>query len=432
MLTEIIKRNIAGEKIGIVSICSSNHFVVEAAIQFAKRKSLPLLLEATSNQVDQFGGYSGMTPADFRDYVFGIAEIFGFPKENIILGGDHLGPNVWQNEPSETAMKKAENQIRAYVGAGFTKIHLDTSFRLADDPGEKNKPLPPEIITERAALLCRAAEDEFNKRGLTKKPLYVIGTDVPIPGGAQEKEDLHITTEEELTETIELSKKVFGELQLEDAWRRVVAVVTQPGVEFSDGEVIPYSREAAIPLKQKVESCNSLALEAHSTDYQTKTALSEMVRDHFAILKVGPWLTFAMRGALFSLGMIEDELFEGVKSVACSNLVKTAVNVMNENPKHWIKHYHGAEAEILFSQKYSFSDRIRYYWGNKKLHSAINLLLKNLTENRIPLNVLSQFMPEQYNAIRNGELENNPLEIIYHKIFQILNIYYFATNEGEN
>ncbi|NOX17650.1 MAG: class II D-tagatose-bisphosphate aldolase, non-catalytic subunit [Chlorobi bacterium] len=430
-MTDIIQRNIAGEKIGIASVCSSNNFVIEAAVLFAKRKSLPLLVESTSNQVDQFGGYSGMTPADFRDYVFGIAEASGFPKEKIILGGDHLGPNVWQNENAETAMNKAEEQIRAYVRAGFSKIHLDTSFRLNGDPGERNKPLGSKIITERAAFLCKAAEDESAKIGLKNNPVYVIGTDVPIPGGAREKEDLHITTEEELTETIELSKKSFGELRLDHAWERVIAVVTQPGVEFSDGEVIPYSREIAAPLKQKIESCNSLALEAHSTDYQTKTALKEMVADHFAILKVGPMLTFALREALFSLAMIEEELFGGVKSVTLSGLINAALSAMNENPKYWSEHYRGSEKEILLSQKYSYSDRIRYYWGNKKLQTSINLLLKNLTVNKIPLNVLSQFMPEEYDDIRTGELENIPLHILYHKISKVFDIYYFATNESE-
>ncbi|MFL1089387.1 class II D-tagatose-bisphosphate aldolase non-catalytic subunit, partial [Acinetobacter baumannii] len=93
-----------------------------------------VLIEATSNQVNQFGGYTGMQPADFRDFVYNIARTVGFPAERIILGGDHLGPNCWQDEPAAVAMEKSIDLIKAYVAAGFSKIHLDASMSCADDP----------------------------------------------------------------------------------------------------------------------------------------------------------------------------------------------------------------------------------------------------------------------------------------------------------
>ena len=60
----------------------------------AKQAQSYVLIEATANQVNQYGGYSGMTPSGFRDYVHTIAARVGFPQKYIILGGDHLGPHV--------------------------------------------------------------------------------------------------------------------------------------------------------------------------------------------------------------------------------------------------------------------------------------------------------------------------------------------------
>lgn len=50
-----------------------------------------------------------------------------------------------------------------------------------------------------------------------------------------------------------------------------------------------------------VNDYSHLVFEAHSTDYQTKEAYKQLVHDHFAILKVGPALTFAMRGFIRTL-----------------------------------------------------------------------------------------------------------------------------------
>ncbi len=109
-----------------------------------------MLIEATSNQVNQFGGYTGMTPADFREFVFTIADKVGFARERIILGGDHLGPNCWQQENADAAMEKSVELVKEYVRAGFSKIHLDASMSCAGDP----IPLAPETVAERAAVLC--------------------------------------------------------------------------------------------------------------------------------------------------------------------------------------------------------------------------------------------------------------------------------------
>lgn len=188
-MKDIITRHKSGEHIGICSVCSAHPLVIEAALRFDLSTNNKVLIEATSNQVNQFGGYTGMQPADFRDFVYNIARTVGFPAERIILGGDHLGPNCWQDEPAAVAMEKSIDLIKAYVAAGFSKIHLDASMSCADDP----VPLDPGVVAERAARLCQAAEEtasDEQKRHLT----YVIGTEVPVPGGeASTIGSVHVT-----------------------------------------------------------------------------------------------------------------------------------------------------------------------------------------------------------------------------------------------
>ncbi len=64
---------------GIPSICSAHPLVIEAAMLRAHREKAPVLIEATCNQVNQDGGYTGMTPEDFTRFVGAIADRIEFP-----------------------------------------------------------------------------------------------------------------------------------------------------------------------------------------------------------------------------------------------------------------------------------------------------------------------------------------------------------------
>ena len=428
-----VKAHKSGKTVGIFSVCSANKYVLEASMLHAKQNDSCVLIEATSNQVDQFGGYTGMNPADFKNYVKKIADSVNYPFDNIVLGGDHLGPNVWQNENSESAMKKAKDQIREYVSAGFTKIHLDTSMKCADDKVDENHMLAPEIVTERAAILCKVAEEASAKtKSISGKPVYVIGTDVPIPGGALENlENIRITPVNEIEETITLTKNFFENYGLDDAWQRTIAVVVQPGVEFSDSIIANYKPEKAAAIVNKINDYNNIIYEAHSTDFQTKFALRRLVEDHFGILKVGPWLTFAFREAVFALAEIEKEMSLFNDKIMPSHIYEVLNSVMDKNPKYWNKHYKGNKNEIAFAQKYSFSDRIRYYWSSKTVDDSLNLLIQNLTENTIPLNLLSQYMPQECDAVMEGRIDKKPKSLIHHKIMSVLDKYSYAV-KGED
>jgi D-tagatose-1,6-bisphosphate aldolase subunit GatZ/KbaZ len=417
LLDEIVRAQKRGEARGIVSICSAHLWVLKAVM----RGDGPVLIESTCNQVNQFGGYTGMTPESFVAYVHGLAVENGFPAGRLILGGDHLGPNVWQNEPAASAMQKSADMMRTYVQAGYTKIHLDASMKLGDD--DPSRPLDAELAARRAARLAKVAESACSDLGLDCKLRYVIGTEVPVPGGAITHEDsVSVTKVEDARRTLEVTRTAFLCEGLEAAWERVVALVVQPGVEFGDDFILDYHPEAARDLAYFAKTI-PFVYEAHSTDYQTGDNLRNLVRDHFAILKVGPALTFAFREAVFALAMIENELILAEKR---SNLVEVLEEVMTRQPEHWQKYYHGEETAQRLARKFSRSDRLRYYWGSPQVQSALGWLLQNLGGKTLPLTLVSQFMPEQWERIRSGQIDNTPEAVILDKVNSVLEEYAFA------
>jgi D-tagatose-1,6-bisphosphate aldolase subunit GatZ/KbaZ len=393
--------------------------VLRAAMEQGLQDETPVLIEATCNQVDQFGGYTGMTPATFLEFVLVLADEVGIPADRIILGGDHLGPNPWRGEPARVAMDKAEDLVDAYVSAGFHKIHLDASMRCADDPAV----LPETTIAERAARLCRRAEAAADRRAGGPPPVYVIGTEVPPPGGSVEEEaGPRPTPASDVARTLDISEAAFRQLELGSAWERVVALVVQPGVEFGDATVHDYDRELATPLVQAIAARSPWMYEAHSTDYQTPGALRRLVEDRFAILKVGPWLTFALREALFSLEEIARELHRRDSARVIPRLAEALEAAMLRDPRHWAGHYHGSEGDKAFSRQFSLSDRSRYYWGDEKVRAETRRLLE-ATEGPLPLQLLSQFRPHQYEAVRAGIIPPNGRSIAIHAVRRVLGHY---------
>ena len=401
---------------GIYSVCSAHPRVIEAAMRQAGADGTHLLLEATSNQVNQAGGYTGLTPAMFRDYAYGIAKEMGFERSRLILGGDHLGPNPWQQLDARTAMQHAVEMVRLYVEAGFTKIHLDASMRCADDAAI----VPDEVMAGRAAALCSAAESARTRLGLAPV-VYVIGTEVPTPGGASHAlNTLEVTTREAVEHTLSVHGKAFHDAGLDTAWERIIAVVVQPGVEFDHNSVVDYDAAKARHLQGFLQAHPELVMEAHSSDYQKPRAYKELIRDGFAILKVGPALTFALREMLYALATIEREL---VPEAEQSHLVETMEEVMLAHPANWQKYYRGSTEQQRLLRVYSYSDRIRYYWGRPEAETAVTRLMRNLQQTTIPETLLSQYCPREYEAIREGRLRNDPRELAIASIRTVLESY---------
>jgi D-tagatose-1,6-bisphosphate aldolase subunit GatZ/KbaZ len=422
-LDDMIHAQNRGQAQGIFCICSANPFVIEASFQHALREDSSVVIESTCNQVNQFGGYTGLTPEQFAAYVKAIAEKLDFPRERLLLGGDHLGPYPWRAEPVQIAVGKSQELLRDYVKAGYVKIHLDASMKCADDDPER--PLHKSVAAQRAATLAAVAEQTYQQMGsLGTAPRYVIGTEVPAPGGIEDSnEQLKVTTVRDVQETIEITGNAFVQQGLESAWERVVAVVVQPGVEYGDVSILSYDRDKVVELTSFIEGYPNLVYEAHSTDYQAHRALKEMVEDHFAILKVGPALTFAFREAIFALAMMENELLVGSRAKYRSNLRDVLEKAMIENPVHWESYYLGDDEYQKFARKYSFSDRSRYYWSDTNVKTSLKTLLENMGSHPLPMSLVSQFLPMQYGRIRSGDLICTPHNIIMDKIFSVLDSY---------
>ncbi len=420
---EIIRRHKAGEAVGIYSVCSAHPMVIKAALCRAKSDDTLALIESTSNQVNQDGGYTGMLPSDFRTLVHGLANEVGFPIDNIVLGGDHLGPNCWQGLPPSEAMDKSEILISLYVEAGFRKIHLDCSMPCRGDP----TPLGDADVAKRAARLCAVAERSWSKTG-GAPPVYVIGTEVPTPGGATEDlEELQVTRASAAAETLAVHKAEFARVGLESAWNRVIALVVQPGVEFDHERVIDYRHDRAASLSNEIRNHPHLVFEAHSTDYQTPLNLQALVQDHFAILKVGPALTYALRQAFWALDQIEQEWVGKAKAV---HLRQTMLDAMRQDSTHWKSHYGSTGEQLVLDLQYSLSDRARYYWPNKNVENAVTRLVQSLQASPPPLTLIMQYLPGQCAAIREKQIHNNPEELLMHKIDEVLIQYSSACNQG--
>ena len=313
-------------------------------------------------------------------------------------------------------MAKAEVMVADYVRAGFGKIHLDCSMSCADDP----VPLAEATIAGRAARLCSAAEAACDGPATTRL-VYVIGTEVPVPGGAAEQLDgLAVTSPQAARATIDLHRDLFTRAGLGAAWDRVIALVVQPGVEFDHDAVLDYQPAAAAGLRDAIAPADHLVFEAHSTDYQLPSALAALVRDHFAILKVGPGATYALREALWALDAIEAEL---IQPSARAGLRAVVLARMHAQPRHWQRYYHATGAALDLQLQYSLSDRIRYYWPDPPVEAAQATLFANLRAVPIPPPLISQYLPLAHAALRRGQITNDPADLVIAQICATLDAY---------
>jgi D-tagatose-1,6-bisphosphate aldolase subunit GatZ/KbaZ len=412
LIHDLIARNRDGEPVGLPCFCTANEHVLRAILAYAAKTGSPTVIEATCNQVNQFGGYTGMTPSEFMAWLRDMAQQAGVSMDQLVVGGDHLGPNPWKAEPVEQAMEKARAMVSQYVRAGFTKIHLDASMACGGEPHPSFAQ-----IAQRAADLCEVAEANAPD---PEKLIYVIGTEVPIPGGETEEPDaLDVTSVARFNDTVQTHRDAWAERGLNNAWSRIVSVVTQPGVDFGHTSIYPFEPDKAQPLSDAILTEAGLTFEAHSTDYQATSALTNLVRNHFFFIKVGPELTFRFREAVWALASIEEKV--GVENPSCVREV--IADQMNTNPGYWEDYYSGTDDELQTLKVYSYSDRIRYYWADPKVNSAVTNLVRSLEMNPMPQTILSQaFMGFEF-----GEMPSTPSALIERHVQRCVGRYFEAS-----
>lgn len=394
-LRALFAANRRGAPLGVYSVCCAHPLVIRAALTLARDRGQVAVIESTCNQVNQDGGYTGLTPAQFAAQVRDMAGEVGLPPADLVLGGDHLGPQPWRKLPPAEAMSKATAMVEAYARAGYGKIHLDCSMACAGEPED----LGDAIIAERAARLAAAAEAALPAGA--PRPVYVIGTEVPAPGGMGEGHAIVPTAPASVQETWRAHQHAFAAAGLDDAFARVVAIVVQPGLDFGNEDVVHFQPADATDLADAVLSLDGAVYEAHSTDYQLPESYIDLVRMHFAILKVGPAATFALREGFYALEAAARELPGWTAAAAVRDALEDA---MRRDPRHWQSHYAGDAAQQAYLRHFSYSDRIRYYWTDPAVEQAVGALLAQLGDGRLPLPLVSQYFPQHLPRVAAGAL----------------------------
>ena len=352
VLRDIIRRNRAGAAVAIPSVCSAHPDVLRASLALAAQLDRHIVIEATSNQVNQDGGYTGMTPVDFIQFVNALADEAKIDRAQVIFGGDHLGPQAWRAMDAAQALAKADRLVHDYVAAGFHKIHLDCSEGCAGETAQ----LGDDVTAARSARLAQICSE------VHPDLLFVIGTEVPPPGGARVDEDGDIpaTTPTDARATLAAHDAAFGPLA-----PMIGGLVVQPGVEFSPTAVhaLPMGRDPG--LLNALSEHPDICLEAHSTDYQQDAVYPRLAQLGFAFQKVGPALTFAYRQALYALDQLRED--KGA-------LQAEMEAVMLEDPSKWQGHYSGDPDALREQRHFGLADRIRYYWPAPKAQAAVQSL----------------------------------------------------------
>ena len=411
ILRQIIAQNRAGQNVAIPSVCSAHPDVLRASLRLAQRLDRAVVIEATSNQVNQDGGYTGLTPAGFISFVNRLADETQTDRARILFGGDHLGPQAWRKLPAAQAMDKARVMVADYAAAGFAKIHLDCSEGCAGEPAQ----LTDAQTVPRAADLGRVA--------IAARPglLFVVGTEVPPPGGARSDDhtDIPATTPGNARATLDAHFDAFKDIG------EIGGLVVQPGVEFSPMSVhhLPMARDPG--LKAAVAHHPGVCLEAHSTDYQHAAVFPRLAELGFAFQKVGPALTFAYRQAVYALDQLRADA-----GWAEPVIRPEMERIMLASPAHWQSHYHGDAASVRLQRHYGLADRIRYYWPQAGAQKVVARLLSDLQGRVLPAPLLWQhFAPQVVDraGVIGGPL---PQALIAAQIELALDPYFFDAKGG--
>ena len=145
-----------------------------------------------------------MTPVDFLAHVRQIAGGCRCDADRITFGGDHLGPQAWRREPPEQAMAKARDMVAAYAAAGMTKIHLDCAEGCAGEPEHPGDAVSAARAAELAEVALRAAPVPG---GID----FIVGTEVPPPGGARDDEAVRPTDADAARTTMRVHLDAFSD-----------------------------------------------------------------------------------------------------------------------------------------------------------------------------------------------------------------------------
>jgi len=133
---------------------------------------------------------------------------------------------------------------------------------------------------------------------------------------------------------------------------------------------------------------------------------------------------------LTAAGVAQDQIeSELLGPERASRLRHTILAAMTAEPKYWKRYYGSSGLQLAIDSQYSLSDRIRYYWPQPAVVAALDRLLANLDANPLPLALLSQYLPEEYRAVREGRLSPNARGLAMHHVERVLRQYASACGQ---
>ena len=427
LLIDIIEANRGGERKGIYAVESRNSTVQEAYLRQALADGSPALFEICASMLDSHGQSGRMLPDDFIANVKQIAVKTSFPRDRLFFGVNDLSPSLWQDESIESALKKTSAFISDLVSLGINKLGIHAGIPLKGDPADQL--LSQEVITAREAALYQAAECAAAALPDEEKPLYVIDVN---PGQGMTEDQTNMIHKEDVENAVDRFAKTVAAAGLPEMKKRFLAARIFLGAGYDSEKVIQFGSSLLKELGGCVYGDKPVVLEVTRTDFQPQTVLDQLVENHFAFLSVGPELTYTMREVLFSMAMMENETMIGKPGVYLSNFIIELDRAMQSDPRHWQKYYTGNGFEQLVARKYSLYDRSRFYWEDKEVCKTKKRLFDNLIEYPVPLNVMRQFMPHQYERVAAGELENKPDALVMDAVRHVLRRYSYACGWMEN
>ena len=339
------------------SFCTANMDVLNSIMFFCHLNKLPCLIECTSNQVNQNGGYTRKTPKKFVKEIIKLRKKIKLKKNHLLLGGDHLGPLPWKNISSKAALKNSIKLINSFLNEKFCKIHIDTSIKCKDDVIFNN-----EIIFQRTKEIL----ENINIKQKLKDKFLVIGSEVPLSGSGDDKK-ITLTNLKQIEEETKKFRKILKRANLKRI--RQFGLVVEPGMKYMHYS-IKKPNFKKFYKKKKLSKKNNFVYEAHSTDYQPDIILKKLVKNNFKFLKVGPELTYNYSRSLFFMQNIEEKLRVKKESMLKENII----NSMKKNKKYWFNYY-GKDKKLFLESKL---DRMRYYVNEKNVEGAIKILKKNI------------------------------------------------------
>jgi len=141
-------------------------------------------------------------------------------------------------------------------------------------------------------------------------------------------------------------------------------------------------------------------------------------------VKVGPWLTFALREALYGLDHIACELHPAERT---ESLRTTMERVMRARPEYWEHHYIGSATERRVKRHFSYSDRIRYYWSAPEAVRAVHQLMSILGATPIPPTLVSQYLHGPFAHVASGHVSATAPVLLAASVRAVLDTYAVAT-----